>query len=160
MHDASGIPDHVRADIPLLKDVIAGKVSMYQTGPQLDRIIDDLVRASSADVYLPTAVENQLAPDTLAQYFAGADHPEAPVDTLISIPKRWEPTVTNVLMVGAMILCKSCLSSSITRSGSSLKMPFLMAMVIDACRQILMSSSNTGSRRWRKCQELAAARRR
>ena len=35
-------------------------------------------------------------------------------------------------MVGAMILCKSGLSS-ICRSGSSLKMPFLMAMVVD-CR--------------------------
>ena len=131
MHNASGLPDHVRADIRRLKDVIAGKVSMYQTGPQLDRIIDDLVRASSGDVYLPAVVENQLAPDTLAQYFAGVDHPEAPVDTLISVPKRWEPTVTNVLMVGAMILCKSGLSSIITRSGSSLKMPFLMAMVVD-----------------------------
>ena len=130
MHDASGLPDHVRADIRHLKDVIAGKVSMYQTGPPLDSIIDDLVRASSGEVYLPVVVADQLAPDTLAQYFAGADHPEAPVDTLISVPKRWEPPVTNVLMVGAMILCKSGLSS-IRRSGSSLKMPFLMAMVVD-----------------------------
>ena len=49
---------------------------------------------------------------------------------LISVPKRWEPPVTKVLMVGAVILCKSGLSS-ICRSGSSLKMPFLMAMVVD-----------------------------
>ena len=130
LHDASGIPDHVRADIRHLKDVIAGKVSMYQTGPPLDGIIDDLVRASSGDVYRPMVVADQLPPDTLAQYFAGADHPEAPVDTLISVPKRWEPPVTKVLMVGAMILCKSGLSS-IRRSGSYLKMPFLMAMVVD-----------------------------
>ena len=33
-------------------------------------------------------------------------------------------------MVGAMILCKSGLSS-IRRSGSSLKMPFLMAILVD-----------------------------
>ena len=130
LHDASGIPDHLRADIRHLKDVIAGKVSMYQTGPPLDSIIDDLVRASSGEVYLPVVVADQLAPDMLAQYFAGADHPEAPADTLISVPKRWEPPVTNVLMVGAMILCKSGLSS-ICRSGSTLKMPFLMAMVVD-----------------------------
>ena len=130
LHDASGIPDHLRADIRHLKDVIAGKVSMYQTGPPLDSIIDDLVRASSGEVYLPVVVADQLAPDMLAQYFAGADHPEVPVDTLISVPKRWEPPVTNVLMVGAMILCKSGLSS-IRRSGSYLKMPFLMAMVVD-----------------------------
>ena len=77
MRDASGIPDHLRADIRHLKDVIAGKVSMYQTGPPLDSIIDDLVRASSGEVYLPVVVVDQLAPDMLAQYFAGADHPEA-----------------------------------------------------------------------------------
>ena len=130
MHDASGTADHVRADIRHLKDVIAGKMSMYQTGPPLDGIINDLVRASSGDVYLPMVVADELAPGMLAQYFAGADHPEAPVDTLISVPKRWEPPVTNVLMVGAMILCKSGLSS-IRRSGSSLNMPFLMAMVVD-----------------------------
>ena len=133
MLDASGVTDHVRADIQHLRDDIAGKVSIYQTGPQLHGIIDDLVRASSGDVYRPVVVADQLPPDTLAQYFVGADHPEAPANTLIPVPKRWEPPVTEVLMVGAMFLCESGLGS-IRRSGSHLNMPFLMAMVVD-CRQ-------------------------
>ena len=83
MIDASGIPDHVRADIQNLRDVIAGTVSMYHTGPPLHGIIDGLVRASSGDVYRPVVVADQLSPDKLAQHFAGADHPEAPVNSLI-----------------------------------------------------------------------------
>ena len=83
MGDASGIPDRLRADIQHLRDVIAGKVSKYQTGPSLQDIIDDLVGASSGDVYRPVVVVDQHPPDMLAQYCAGADHPEAPADTLI-----------------------------------------------------------------------------
>ena len=63
--ESSGFPDHVQADIQHLRDVIAGKVSKYQTGPPLDAIINDLVRASSGDVYRPVVVVDQLPPDML-----------------------------------------------------------------------------------------------
>jgi len=56
-----------------------------------------------------------------------------PVNTLIAIPRRWEPVVTEVLMVGAMILCKAPSNAGILCSGSEMSMPFLMAMVVE-CR--------------------------
>ena len=133
MGDASGISDRLRADIRHLREIIAGNVSKYQTGPSLQDIIDDLVGASRGDVYRPVVVADQLPPDMLAQYYASADHPEVPVDPLLSIPRRWEPPVPEVLMVGAMILCRSTPTASIRLSGSDFNMPFLMAMVVD-CR--------------------------
>ena len=47
MLDASGIPDHVRADIQNIRDVIAGKMTIYQTGPPLHGSIDDIVRVQA-----------------------------------------------------------------------------------------------------------------
>ena len=66
MRDASGAHDHLRAEIQHIRDVIAGKVTKYQTWPPLDGIINDLVRASSSDVHRPLVVADQLPPDMLA----------------------------------------------------------------------------------------------
>jgi hypothetical protein len=72
--------------------------------------------------------DSKLPPDILAHYFPGGDHPEMPVDTLISIPNIWEPLGCTIIMPGVMRICKTQPGASVTLSSATMEMPFLLCI--------------------------------
>ena len=68
--------------------------------------------------------------DILVPLIPGADHPEVPVDTLITIPKLWEPPPCRVLGIDSMVICRVPPTTTVSRDGVQLDLPFLLANVI------------------------------
>ena len=60
----------------------------------------------------------------------GADNPESPPDTLVTIPRRWEPPAMDVIAPKQTLICKTYQDASITVSGAPFVMPFLICEVM------------------------------
>ena len=67
----------------------------------------------------------------LAQYFPSADHPDMPAETLINIPRRWEPPSCRVLAPGIMVATKAPAGTNFTYAAVPMEMPFLVARVVE-----------------------------
>ena len=72
-----------------LKDLVDSKLPQFWSTLTVEEMIHDLKTAR----HVPLQEGRGTMPaDMLVPLFPGADDPEVPVDTLIEIPKRWEPS--------------------------------------------------------------------
>ena len=114
-----------------LKDLVDSKLPQFWSTLTVEQMIYDLKNARDvADPAVRGAI-GTMPVDVLVPLFPGADHPEVPVDTLIEIPKRWEPTPCKVLGIGSMVICRVPPGTTISVDRASVVLPFLLANVID-----------------------------
>ena len=130
--DTPGALNKHRPALKHLRAVVAGKLPEFTRGVSINELIDDLKMASSGQsVARDVQAKHDFPPDVLAQYFPSADHPPMPADTLINIPRRWEPPVVPILMVGAMVVTKAPPSTTIRYANVHMELPFLVGMVVE-----------------------------
>ena len=93
--------------------------------------VDEMIHDLKTVRQVPLQDERGMMPaDILVPLFPGADHPEVPVDTLITIPNLWEPPPCRVLGIDSMVICRVPPTTTVSRDGVKLDLPFLLANVI------------------------------
>ena len=120
-----------KQNMEYLRRVIRREEASFTDGPTIDTLINDLKSVSSGAPVVCLPCENKLPHDILAQYCPGADNPESPVDTLVTIPRRWEPPATTVLSPGSMLILRSYNDASVTLEGVTMIMPFLVCQAAE-----------------------------
>ena len=118
-------------DVAYLKTMIEGNAATFTDGPTVDQSIFDLKHAAGGSVSAAVPANAEYPHDVLAQYFISADHPEMPVNTLISVPRRWEPPENDVLTPGCMIIRTAPPGTTINLADWTMTMPILVAQVVD-----------------------------
>ena len=113
-----------------MKDLVDSKLPQFWSTLTVEQMIYDLKNARDvADPAVRGAI-GTMPVDVMVPLFPGADLPEVPVDTLIEIPKLWEPTPCKVLGIGSMVICRVPPGTNISVDRASLVLPFLLANVI------------------------------
>lgn len=77
------------------------------TGPNVRAMIAEICAVGSRGGIPETLDRGVLPMDALVQLFPGGDHPEMPVDALVSVPTVWEPKPSRVISDGSLLICKS-----------------------------------------------------
>ena len=128
--DVSTSTSNQLPDLQYLRDLVDSKLPQFGSTLTIDEMIFDFKNVGN--VHLPKQeTRGTMPPDVLVPLFPGADHPEVPADTLIRIPKRWEPPPCRVLGVDSMVICKVPPTTTISLQGAYMKLPFLLATVLD-----------------------------
>lgn len=117
-----------KPELDTLRQTIDGELPEFVDGPDIDRIIADIIRFGQTT---PTAAlaPGTLPHDVIVQLFPGGDLPETGVDTLVQIPGVWQPTAPDdILGPGSMVICKPALTMSI--GGTTTTVPFSLGIAI------------------------------
>ena len=130
--DTPGALDKHRPALRHLRDVVDGSLPEFTRGVSINELINDLKMASTGQsVAEAVQAQHDFPADVLAQYFPSADHRPMPADTLINIPRRWEPPAVSILMAGAMVVVKAPPSTTIRYADVHMEPPFLVGMVVE-----------------------------
>ena len=138
--DTPGALDKHRPALRHLRDVIAGTLPEFTSGVSINELIDDLKMASTGQsVAQGVQAKHDFPADVLAQYFPSADHPPMPADTLINIPRRWDPPAVSILMAGAMVVTKAPPRMTISYANNPMDLPFLVGMVVECANACVVA---------------------
>ena len=116
-------------DLQHLRDLVDSKLPQFCSRLTIDEMIFNIKNSGSAP--LPDEeTRGMMPPDVLVPLFPGADHPEVPVDTLIRIPHRWEPSPCPILCADTVVICKVPPTTTISIDGVSMRLSFLLGSVL------------------------------